>query len=97
MTIKLSNGVVRFVGTVSHGTLRTEDLIEAFMEELWAIDEDMYRVCWKELQEVNATEDDYACDWLNERLFSALESYAPAGYYFGSHPGDGSDFGWWPE
>lgn len=33
--------------------------------------------------------------WL-EALFDRLEDLAPEGYTFGAHPGDGSDFGFWP-
>lgn len=33
--------------------------------------------------------------YLYEDLTDILERYAPEGYYFGTHPGDGSDFGYW--
>lgn len=29
------------------------------------------------------------------QLFEELDALAPAGYYFGAHEGDGSDFGFW--
>jgi hypothetical protein len=32
---------------------------------------------------------------LLESLFDTLDNYSPEGYYFGAHPGDGSDYGFW--
>ena len=94
--------------SVIHGTHRNEDLIPSFMEVINIFDPEKakelkakYPEMEKALKDLEENEDtnyfeseerDYI---LNEVLFDVLDSFAPANYYFGSHPGDGSDFGFW--
>lgn len=85
--------------SVSHGTMRTQDLIPVFMSVL--------RDTPEYVQVMNAVpchaQDDKEAEWWDSEdahwllvsLTETLESYAPEGYYFGSHPGDGSDYGFW--
>lgn len=89
-----------YIGSVSHGTMRPEDLIPAFMDVLEelapltaaAIVAD-YEAVWSTLGEW-----DYHPDtpYMLADLFEALDCLAPDGYYFGAHEGDGSDYGFWP-
>lgn len=96
------------LGSVSHGTMRPEDLIPTFVSELREHDPaaaekitDEYGAAFIERC---STEDglDYSLvnemdrqSWLLESLFDALDACAPAGYYFGAIEGDGSDYGFW--
>jgi hypothetical protein len=84
------------MGTVSHGTMRNEDLIPAFVTALKDIDKD------KAAEFENDLPEDRKLDWnsedaddMLERLFDALNEQAPDGCYFGAHPGDGCDYGFW--
>lgn len=104
------------IGTVSHGTLRTEDLLSEFTSELeWQI-----RRCgeyfsqpenreqankfnelvgaaqdqWEEDGET-LKDEDVASEIVDE-LQEALGEFAGPYCYFGTHEGDGSDFGFWP-
>lgn len=86
------------LGSISHGTLRTEDLLSAFAWELRHIatpdDKASLALC-DEADAVDADSDEMADELVNE-LADALNEYAPPYCYFGAHEGDGSDFGFWP-
>lgn len=79
--------------TVSSDTLRTEDLINAFIDY---IPEDHY--AYDDLYSEYTNLGNYECEeaiYLLEDLVDVLNQLAPANYYFGSHPGDGACFGFW--
>ena len=85
--------------SVSHGTMRTQDLIPAFMDVIRDTPE---YVQTTNIIPAHALENKEA-DWWNsneateflESLFDILDIYSPEGYCFGAHPGDGSDYGYW--
>lgn len=96
-------------GTLVQATLREEDLIPAFTAELERLNperaEEIKRMYPNEYWAIDyansynapipAIADSEMGYLLNEVLFDALDELAPDGMYFGSHPGDGSDFGFW--
>ena len=81
------------LGSISTGTLRTEDLLEAFHSTIAAsgtspaLAEDGY---------IDGGEP-YSAGELLEVYTEQLESLCPPFVYFGTHPGDGADFGFWPD
>lgn len=100
------------IGTVSHGTMRPEDLIPDFLGELCylagkeALESWPYATRVRECEEVLAllteTEEPSVNDYETanqcvEWLFDTLGEYAPPFCYFGAHKGDESDFGFWPD
>lgn len=87
--------------SLSHATMRPEDLIPCFIDVIRDIARDESGIILKidtlEMDMEN-TEDYYEtenADWDLETLFDILDDLAPEGYYFGAHPGDGSDYGFW--
>ena len=48
---------------------------------------------WMTRRRTGGDSDDAA--GLLESLFDMLEGCSPEDYYFGAHPGDGSDYGFW--
>lgn len=93
----------KYEGTVIAGTLRDEDLIPAFLDALDTIDPEQTKfkahrsAIRRDVERTGYYEEDagdLAAAHLDE-LFGFLNDFAPEGYYFGAHPGDGSDFGFW--
>lgn len=86
--------------SISHGTMRPQDVLPALIGALVERDEDAYAQC-QHLIPSHASEDAEAAWWSEdapehiEALFDALNDCAPLGLYFGAHPGDGSDYGFW--
>ena len=89
-------------GTVSSGTLRSEDLIPAFSSVLFDLDREVgeYRdLLLRSDLALGIPEDERDPEmlgWIVDELMDALDDCAPEGYVFGAHPGDGADFGFWP-
>jgi hypothetical protein len=97
----MKNNYSKNIGSVSSGTMREEDLIPAFLDELESM-KPLRREHSKEIKEIrkrmelpNYFESEEAGYDLNEFLFEALDEYAPPYFYFGAHPGDGADYGYW--
>ena len=92
--------------TLIHGTHRACDLVPAFLEVIKNTPE-YTQITQNNNYNLNVIfdpsvgdsderwESDDMCYFLNGVLFDTLNSFAPEGYYFGAHQGDGSDFGFW--
>ncbi len=83
------------LGSVSHGTLRLEDLIPALKAEFAYY---AGKAALRRLGLGRPSAAYYSSETASEDLdilMDALNSIAPPHVYFGAHPGDGSDFGFW--
>jgi hypothetical protein len=97
------------MGSVSHGTMREEDLIPTFLEKLKELDPQRAQTLKEECDKLEleqpagygqsyyTEESKEDASWVLIELFDALQECAPEDYYFGSHPGDGADYGFWQE
>lgn len=89
---------VKELGSVSSGTLRNEDLIPAFLEKLKEITGGCPRVEEIEARMEEQGDEYFECDDAFEDLedlINDLGNYAPPYTFFGTHEGDGADFGFW--
>lgn len=88
------------LGSISSGTLRTLDLMEAFASEAEARCGDMatraVSTAHRYLDPDAVVDDEQVQETLDELRF-LLEDSCPPFVYFGTLPGDGADFGFWPD
>ena len=99
--------LINRTGSISTGTLRPCDLIPTFLDALSETNvlaySQFYQASMRDLGEnpydINSEHpwwDSDEAGYLLGELFEALDAVAPDGHYFGSHIGDGADFGFWP-
>ena len=93
------------IGSVSSGTLRPQDLAAAFLAEIDRLHleisddlrkdaESLARGCGRPVSDYPLPED---AGEIAAELAEILDSAANPGWFFGAHPGDGADFGFWQE
>lgn len=97
--------------SVSSGTMRAADLIPTFIDTLENLGEQTFALAteWLFLSRgyfrrndgewvLSTVDNEEVIDqthYLLDDLFDLLDNLSPPGTSFGSHPGDGSDYGWW--
>ena len=94
------------LGSISSGTLLAADLLETFADALedhvqrnaeeWCSDAGRRDAYMNLVHKAREIDPDDAAELVNELLPDALDEFAPPYTYFGSHEGNGSDFGYWP-
>ena len=94
------------IGTISEGTLRPEDLLEALgsaLEEVAtsgnhrSLAKDARHMAWELESDDWPDPDQAAIDDTLQHLYESLEYYAPALTYVGAIEGDGACIGVWPD
>ena len=96
------------LGSVSTGTMRTEDLLPKFADALrnltWKDGQrpasEMFSTLFQEVTKYFDASDENpvaAPEELSADLQEALTECCPPFVYFGAHPGDGADFGFFPD
>lgn len=89
--------------SLSEATMRSCDLIPKFLDALqdtafyeqMIVDHIIPQYAWED-KHADWWESESATCFVDE-LFEELDSHAPEGWYFGSLPGDGADYGYWME
>lgn len=85
-------------GSIISGTINPDDTVPVFAEELRRLRGTLPKAFYNRIRALGSTGDDTHYDdalELANDLIDALNEFAPAYGYFGSHPDDGADFGFW--
>lgn len=93
-------------GTLIHGTHRMQDLIPVFLDAVATFNKPGYAGLTAQpfgVIPAYVQDEGDSSEWwdsddalhLFDELFDLLNDIAPDGTYFGTHPGDGSDYGFW--
>lgn len=99
-------------GSISHGTLRTQDLLPCFLRELESLDIDAFNSfvleefpligvseVYNHLQAMQDIDEFWHSEETIEILFNTMDrinEMIDPDLYFGTLEGDASDFGYWP-
>lgn len=76
------------LGSVSSGTLRTEDLLPVFAAAVLRLEPETF---------MHSAQNPFPDDEQLAFFEHVLENLCPPFVYFGAHPDDGADFGFWPD
>jgi hypothetical protein len=85
------------LGSVSSGTLRSADLVPAFLDVLTRYAPERAGALAVAYAQLSLDTEGDATSYILERLFNALDDIAPPYTMFGSHPGNMAKFGYWPD
>ena len=93
------------LGSISTGTLRPEDLIPAFNNALTQMHDGHYCDIDEMMDDEAGNAAEFGKQPSNDelqrrgvdRLMDELQDACPPFVYFGTHEGDGADFGFWPD
>jgi len=85
-------------GSVVTHAYKEEDIIPALLDELRKYDPIQVDRLETQIPEEPDAEwwESEEAQWLIEDLYNDLDEYAPPGYWFGGHPDDPADIGYWP-
>jgi hypothetical protein len=101
------------IGSISSGTMLTEDLLPNFLWELKnqankiGVSRKLRAASLKLYREISKRVDNYhsgddttyfeseESDFDLDALCNALDRFSGPYFYFGAHPGDGADYGYW--